>query len=151
MDERASKFDLGVRILINLVIRFALALAYLVVSILVSFSGLAASLLWGTVLALAFAYATTRFVGRSTYFILVTVLLVTVAFPFVILCWIGVPVYHSWRASAGNVAIMMLTLNPFHSLYMLVPGIAVAGFGYFDGRRAGPSSAKRLGGRNLAG
>jgi len=131
MGEKGPGIQLAVRALKNPGIHFALVLAYLIVSMLVPFSSLMAILLWNSAAAMAFAFATTRLVGRSPLFIPSVVLLVTVAFPFVILCLIAMPMHHSWQASAKAVAISMLTLNPFHSLYMLVPAGVAVGLGYF--------------------
>ena len=70
------------------------------------------------------------------------------AFPFVILCLIAMPMHHSWQASAKAVAISMLTLNPFHSLYMLVPAGVAVGLGYFYRGRQDISSGAVAESRN---
>lgn len=151
MDGKGLEIQVAVRALKDLGIRFALVLACLVVSMLMPFSSLIAILLWNSAAAIAFAFATSHFVGRSLLFIPSVILLVTVVFPFVILCLIAMPMHHSWQASAKAVAISMLMLNPFHNLLMLFPAGVAAGFAYFYRGRQGISSGAVEGGRNSVG
>jgi len=148
MGEKGLGIQLAARTLKKLGICFALVLAYLFVSMLVPFSSLMAILLWDSAAAVAFVLATNRLVGRSPLFIPSVVLLVTVVFPFIILCLIAMPMHHSWQESAKAVAISMLTLNPFYSLYKLVPVGAAVGFGYFYRGRLDVSSGTMAEGRN---
>lgn len=148
MGEIGLGIQLAARALKNLGVSFALVLAYLIVSMLVPFSSLMAIHLWNSAAAMAFVFATTRLIGRSPLFILSVVLLVTIVFPFVILCSITMPMHHSWQASAKGVAISMLALNPFHSLYMFVPAGMAMGFGYFYRGRQHLYSGAEAGGRN---
>lgn len=147
--EQGLGIQLAVRALKKPGIYFALVLACLFVSMLAPFSSFMAILLWDSAAAVAFVLATNRLVGRSPLFIPSVVLLVTVVFPFVILCLIAVRMHHSWQESAKAVAISMHTLNPFHSLYMLVPAGVAVGFGYFyrGAKTSLPESWQKVGTR----
>jgi len=126
----------------KLAIRIGLVCAYLIVSVLVPFNGFVAILLWNIAAALAFVFTTIYFTGPAPIFTATIVLVVTAALPFVILCEIGMPMYHSWPASVKGVVHSLLILNPYHSLYMLAPTITTIIVGCFFGG-AGPNNSVR--------
>jgi hypothetical protein len=124
----------------NLAIRIALVFAYLIVSSLMPFNGILGATLWDTFAALTFAFAILYFTGKASIFVPAVVLLVSLVFPLVILCEIGLLMYHSWPESAKNVVHNLLTLNPYHSFYMLIPTITATILIRFVGKRVGPNS-----------
>jgi hypothetical protein len=127
----------------KLAIRLGLLLALLVAFILDPFHGQVGVLLWGTITASVFAFAVIFLAGRAPIFIVTALIAVTVAFPLVILCAIGLPAYGSWSKSAAQLVHNMRVYDPYHGLYMLVPTFVAIVLMSLIGRYISPNNSVR--------
>ena len=92
---------------------------------------------WETIAAVVFAIAVIFLSGRATLFVWLTVLVVTVALPFVVLGFVGEPVYGSWVASASKV-IQHINLS---DMIALLPTAAALIATLLYQRRMGPNNS----------
>ena len=95
----------------------------------------AGATLWAMLWSVLFAVCVVYWTGRSWLFVLVTGFVIYALFPFVMLCFIGRPVYGSWLASATTVMSYMQRDNPLVIFQMTVPAVLATIVAWVLGRR----------------
>jgi hypothetical protein len=82
-----------------------------------------------------FTIAVLRLTGRAHVFVPVTVFIFTALYPFIILCWIGLPTERTWSASAYAVMSSIYNHMPLWGGELFIPTLVAAVMLWHLGRR----------------
>ena len=133
----------------KLLVRSVVLLAFLAAIFFAPLQGLW-SLAWNTALAVSFGITILYLTGPAPVFVPVSLFTSTALVPFLILCFIGWPVYGSWVASAAKMGAAIYRLNPLRGLELFIPTIVATGLTMSLGRRIGPNNSFKADGSAAA-
>ena len=106
------------------VVRAALTALFFLVYLLDPIPGSRWYIAWETFAAVAFAIAVVYFSGRGAVFVGLVVALSTIAFPIVILGFVGEQVHGTWSASAVKAMQSIFAFGTLYNAAILLPTVA---------------------------